>query len=202
MTGGAAGADSPPLPDAGTAVPDAATDVAPPMCLPPGATCTQQGSCCGGFNAPCVENVCEAECTQNSDCANGCCLLTVTPHFCAPLRVCTGIGPDPECGRFALHGSDRTFLGVAASDKYATDGLCNQYSSYGSAYSSTSVFDKYSIYGSKYSQWSAYDEHTSTPPFLLCEKSGQQQQWVTKNTTLAPRIDPDVLCTWLGANGH
>jgi hypothetical protein len=118
---------------------------------------------------------------------------------CAPSIHCQP--PPPACGRVILQGSDGKFLGVATSNQLATDGVCNQFSSFGSQFSQTSIFDQFSPYGSQFSQWSAYNPLTNTPPFLSCEASGGRLQWVTKNTLLANTIDPDRLCATLAAAG-
>jgi hypothetical protein len=73
---------------------------------------------------------------------------------------------------------------------------------YGSAYSSTSIHNQFGQYGSPYSVTSAYNTFTSTPPFLYCVTSGAVLNYVSKNTFLPNRLDPDNLCATLAGAGY
>lgn len=108
--------------------------------------------------------------------------------------------PITTCAKPTLVGDDGKYLGIASSDRYETDGVCNEYSNYGSQYGTDSIHNKYGNYGSEYATTSAYDPYTTTPPHLRCE-SGMLLNPVTKNKYLADAIDPDVLCDTLAANG-
>jgi hypothetical protein len=101
-----------------------------------------------------------------------------------------------------LVGSEGEYLGEASSNEYASDGVCNRYSSYGSEYSSTSIYNPYGEYGSSYSSISAYSEYTTTPPQLYCASTDEWLNPVSKNTLLSGAIDPDVLCEVLAENGY
>ncbi|HMC58266.1 MAG TPA: hypothetical protein VKJ01_03645 [Candidatus Solibacter sp.] len=136
---------------------------------------------------------------------SGCCapLVSGAGAVCAPVSNCAppGVSLPPGCGRLILRGNDGQFLGAATGNQFASDGVCNQFTSYGSQFSSTSIFDQFSTYGSAFSVLSAYDQFTVTPPFLQCETSLAMLNQVSKNSFLAGRIDPDVLCSTLTASG-
>lgn len=109
--------------------------------------------------------------------------------------------PITTCVMLKLVADDGTYLGVASSDRYASDGVCNEYSNYGSKYGTDSIYNQYGNYGSEFSNTSAYNKFTNTPPILRCE-SGETKNPVTKNNILAGAIDPDVLCDTLARNGY
>ena len=52
-------------------------------------------------------------------------------------------------------------------------------------------------YGDDHSPTSAYNTYANEPPRLLCETSGEKHEYVTKNTFMFSRIDPDELCAKL-----
>ena len=110
--------------------------------------------------------------------------------------------PASACTMLVLVGDDGTFLGNASSSTFASDGVCNEFSSYGSEYGSSSIFNDYGTYGSAYSAKSAYNEYTSTPPRLYCASTDEVLNPVSKNTFLPGAIDPDRLCDVLAANGY
>ena len=93
-------------------------------------------------------------------------------------------------------------MGNATSSQFDSQGVCDQSGLYGSTYSITSIHDQFGPYGSLYSVTSAYDMLTSTPPFLYCVTSGAVLNYVTKNTFLPNRIDPDNLCAVLAGAGY
>jgi hypothetical protein len=156
---------------------------------------------------------------------NGCCYEASSDVLeCAPAILCGDAGapggpsstagptqqsggsggvltPITTCNKLSLVGDDGQFLGVASSSSLATDGVCNDLSSFGGKLGTYSIFNDLGNYGSSLSSKSAYNELTSTPPRLRCE-SGTLLNPVTKNTLLANRIDPDVLCDTLEANGY
>ena len=61
----------------------------------------------------------------------------------------------------------RVFLGELTSNKYDSDGIFNQYGSYGSKYSRTSIWNEYGDYGSAYSSYSAFNEYAMNPPLII-----------------------------------
>lgn len=171
-------------------------------------------ACCGGV--PCVANVCMSDCVSNDGCESDCCYsLDSGKKVCAAPILCEpppggsvpGAGPGTgsltpitTCTKLSLVGDDGQFLGVASSNTFATDGVCNEFSQYGNEFGSNSIHNEFGQYGGEFSSKSAYNQFTSTPPRLRCE-SGAQLNPVTKNKFLADAIDPDVLCPTLAANG-
>lgn len=124
---------------------------------------------------------------------------------CGPPVFCEA-PPEPPpppsgCGTLVLVGDDGQFLGVATSNEFATDGVCNRFSLYGSDFATNGIFNQFSQYGSQFSQLSAYNQFTSTPPVLFCDASGEPVAYVTKNALLSPRVDPDQLCAALAQAG-
>jgi hypothetical protein len=107
------------------------------------------------------------------------------------------VPPSASCGRFIVQASDGKFLGLASSNEFASDSVCNKFSLYGSEFGVDSIFNKFGIYGGEFSPTGAYNRFAVTPPRLACEDSGLKGENVTKNAVLLPRIDPDVLCSAL-----
>jgi hypothetical protein len=48
---------------------------------------------------------------------------------------------------------------------------------------------------------SACNPFTTTPPILCCSSSGDAVAYVSKNSALTPRVDPDQLCAVLQQAG-
>lgn len=114
-----------------------------------------------------------------------------------PVSTSTG------CVGLVLIADDGTFLGDAVGNRYAANGVCNEYSTYGSRYGADSIYNEYGVYGSEFSAQSAYSRYTSTPPALFCANSKALVAFVTKNEFVAgaPLVDPDALCVVLANNG-
>jgi hypothetical protein len=182
---------------------DASAVDATGVCLEPGRSC-DDGLCCEG--SACVtgletSSVCAAYCQSNEDCFSECCApLEGGGSVCVPPEYCSEPSPPSDCGLILL-AEDGTFLGRATANQFDTDSVCNEFSDYGSEFSSTSIFNEFSEYGSDFSSQSAYSEFTSTPPILVDTCDDEAVAYVTKNTALEPRIDPDILCEWLERNG-
>jgi len=100
--------------------------------------------------------------------------------------------PSTGCSELELRADDDTFLGVATSNQFATDSVCNEFSTYGSEFAIDGIFNEFSQYGSEFSHLSAYNQYTQTPPHLYCGRS--EMNPVTKNKYLPLAIDPDILC--------
>lgn len=191
----------------GSVVRDSGSDAG--TCAATGEECAST-PCCG--DRICVDDdalgliVCAAPCSSPSDCVSGCCvgLSSSSASVCAPPTHCEPAPPPIPggCADLVLVADDGTYLGDATSNEYATDGVCNEYSSYGSAYSSTSIFNDSGTYGSEYSLESAYNASTWTPPFLYCVTTDEVWNPVTKNDLLDEAIDPDLLCRALAENGY
>jgi hypothetical protein len=109
--------------------------------------------------------------------------------------------PSTGCGRLIVRSDDGKFLGVAVSNEFAVDGVCNKFSPYGSEFGADSIFNKFGTYGGEFSPKGAYNKFAFTPPNLACEGSGAKGEFVSKNTVLQPRIDPDLLCITLKQTG-
>jgi hypothetical protein len=168
-----------------------------PTCeLPAGTECVGDSDCCTG--AYCLAAVCSDSCTSNAECVSGCCHHGLCAHSvnCAPP-----IPVPTTCLQPTLVGDDGTYLGVCSSNQFATDGVCNTFSSYGGQFGTYSIYNEFGTYGSQFSALSAYNQFTSTPPRVMCE-SGSIIGVVSKNTFLVGAIDPDVLCATLRANGY
>jgi hypothetical protein len=97
-------------------------------CLKPGTACTQQGSCCGGANAPCVSGVCAAACVRNSDCASACCLAVGSERFCAPNGLCPQPPPtsNPDAGAATCiaPGGVCTSASTCCETGFCFEGIC------------------------------------------------------------------------------
>lgn len=81
------------------------------------------------------------------------------------------------------------------TNKYDSESIANKYGNYGSKYSSTSILNEYGLYGGKYSSHSPFNKYTTTPPKIFREE--KFICYLTVNTALSPRIDPDVLLGYL-----
>jgi hypothetical protein len=96
-----------------------------------------------------------------------------------------------------IMGSDGTFLGVITPDKYAENGICNQYGTYGSKYADNSIFNQYGVYGGKFSDLGAYSEIAQNPPVVV--QDGRIVGIISKNPKLGgkDRADPDALMAYV-----
>jgi hypothetical protein len=92
--------------------------------------------------------------------------------------------------------SDGQFLGILSNDKYNAKSIANKYGTYGSKYNTNCIWNKYSSYGSEYSNKSPYNRYTSKPP-VIC-RGGKVVAYLTVNTSLSPRVDPNQLMVWAG----
>jgi hypothetical protein len=89
-----------------------------------------------------------------------------------------------------VFGGDGSFLGVATSDRYDQQSICNPYGPYGSKYNE-SIFNVYGTYGGRYSDVGAYNPRATNPPYVV--DRGQVVAFITKNTKIQPRVDPDAI---------
>jgi hypothetical protein len=168
-----------------------------------------QSGCCAAVDA--TNSVCAPAnfcpppvetCTVDSECDTVCCLpIDAETSACAPASLCTAPPAPIGCGQLVLLANDGTFLGDATSNQFATDGVCNEFSQYGSPFAATSIFNEFGQYGSPFAASSAYNDFTSTPPVLYCSGNDTVLNPVSKNTFIAGAIDPDVLCAVLAQNG-
>jgi hypothetical protein len=189
-------ADRSPGPDTMTAPADAGGADGQPLCVASGEDC-RSNPCCAGSSCANIASlggkVCADDCAKHADCKTGCCLpLEGGGAVCAPENSCNSL----PCGRYVLMGSDDVFLGEAASFPGA-DSVCNKFGEYGNDYGPKSIHNKFGAYGDNHSPTSAYNTFANEPPRLVCETSGVKHEWVTKNTFMFSRIDPDELCAKL-----
>jgi hypothetical protein len=174
--------------------------------------CTGPSECASGCCAPLDEqtSVCApaeycpaapTSCDVNQDCDTGCCApVDADTSACAPASFCAP-APSVICSDLVVVANDGTYLGEATSNAFAVDGVCNEFSQYGSEFSATSIFNDFGTYGSQFSTLSAYNQFTTTPPVLYCISTDTVLNAVSKNTFVAGAIDPDFLCAVLAANG-
>lgn len=90
--------------------------------------------------------------------------------------------------------TDGTMLGVFSNNKYDDKSVANKYGTYGSKYQTKSIWNKYGDYGSQYSDKSPFNKYTQTPPVLVL--NGKGVAYLTVNTALTPRVDPNLLAVW------
>lgn len=91
---------------------------------------------------------------------------------------------------------DGTYLGKISRDKYDTKSILNDYGKHGSTYERESIFNTLGDYGGTVGRHSPFNTTAFEPPKLYT-KDGAFVGYLSKNTTLNPRLDPDVLVGWL-----
>jgi Immunoglobulin domain len=99
--------------------------------------------------------------------------------------------------------SANTYLGKASSNRFEADSITNAFGAYGSSFSNTSIRNTFSSFGSSFANFSAYNSFTARPPILYTISGGRYvaQAYLTKNTFLSPRVDPDALFAYLQSLG-
>ncbi len=95
----------------------------------------------------------------------------------------------------SLIAQNGKMLGVISKNKYTDKSISNKYSDYGSKYNTDSILNKYGEYGSDYSDISPFNKYASKPPLIIL--NGKIVAYLTKNSTLSPRVDPLLLLAWL-----
>jgi len=101
-------------------------------------------------------------------------------------------------GQSFIIANDGTFLGDIGRNIYAPDSIFNVYGAYGSRYSPNSIYNPYGSYGNIYSVLSPFNSLSSTPPKIYVR--GQFRGFLSKNTTIPNRVDPDRLREWAEQN--
>lgn len=91
---------------------------------------------------------------------------------------------------------DGTYLGKISRDKYDTKSILNDYGKHGSTYERECIFNTLGDYGGTIGRHSPFNTTTFDPPKIYT-KDGAFVGYLSKNTTLTPRLDPDVLIGWL-----
>lgn len=95
---------------------------------------------------------------------------------------------------------DQTFLGVITENELDTNSIINAFGTHGSTSSAASIRNPASVFGNPASEFSAYSDSTQTPPVIYSydETLGYQAlAYLSKNTSLTPRVDPDELVLFL-----
>lgn len=97
-----------------------------------------------------------------------------------------------------LLANDGAFLGSLDTNSLSPDSIFNQFSQYGNQFSAVSIFNNFGTYGNPYSALSPFNEFTATPPRIM---AGEKLiAFLTKNSFLTPRVDPDSLEKWAKEN--
>jgi hypothetical protein len=101
-------------------------------------------------------------------------------------------------GQSFIEAADGTFLGKLNPNQFDPESIFNQFGRYGNRFSQTSIFNRFSNYGNQFSNLSPYNKFTQTPPKLFVK--GKFVGFLTVNTFLSPRIDPEELLNWAQEN--
>jgi len=84
------------------------------------------------------------------------------------------------------------YLGKLTSNEFDSEGIFNEYSTYGNEYNSDSIWNEFGTYGNEFSSYSVMNEFTSTPPIIVNE-NGEFIGYLTKNEFKTPAYDPDTI---------
>lgn len=101
-------------------------------------------------------------------------------------------------GESFLEAQDGVFLGRLTPNKFDTESIFNRYGPYGNKFSQTSFLNKFSPYGNQFSQLSAYNRMANSPPKIF--KNGSHVGFLTKNSMIHKRVDPDEIFDWASNN--
>ncbi len=88
-----------------------------------------------------------------------------------------------------------TFLGVISRDEDDPDSITNPYGRFGSPWSPHSLWNLEGRWGSRYASDSPWNPHATRPPRVY--DGNQFRGYLTVNTSLYPRIDPEWLRSYL-----
>jgi len=93
------------------------------------------------------------------------------------------------------------FIGRVSSDCQDQDSIICPDGPYGAPDASGSISNPNSPYGSADSDQSAYNPEATNPPHIITCKGSRCERayYVTKNPALSPRLDPDMLLSYLRA---
>lgn len=97
-----------------------------------------------------------------------------------------------------IQAQDGMFLGKLTPNTFDSESIFNKFGSYGNKFSQTTFLNKYSPYGQQFSHLSAYNSMANSPPQIFVK--GRFWGYLTKNTRLTPRVDPDDIFSWASAN--
>ncbi|WML46144.1 hypothetical protein [Neobacillus sp. PS3-40] len=93
------------------------------------------------------------------------------------------------------------YLGQLTSNQYDTDGIFNQFGTYGSKYGTDSIWNQYGTYGSQYSSYSVMNPYTSFPPKIL-DGAGNFIGYLTSNDFKYPAYNPVTILLLLKNAGY
>lgn len=119
------------------------------------------------------------------------------PTGCAPIGSQPGGSsatptPTPTPGNvYTLLAADNSYLGIITCNKFATDGIFNQFGTYGNEFSGQSIWNEFGTYGSQFSIYSPFNDFTATPPLIL--DGNNTVAYLTTNQSLSPRESPTDL---------
>jgi hypothetical protein len=104
---------------------------------------------------------------------------------------------------FPLEGTiiiadDGQLLGVITTNEFNSNSIINEFGKYGNKFNANSIFNEFGKYGNVFSSLSPFNQFTLTPPKIY--KGDQFIAYLTTNTLLSPRVDPQLLIAWLKAN--
>lgn len=97
-----------------------------------------------------------------------------------------------------IEAADGAFLGKLNPNRLDGDSIFNQFGPYGNQFSQLSMFNKFSNYGNQFSKLSPFNSFTITPPTLYVK--GHFAAYLTVNSTVTPRVDPDEIFRWAEKN--
>lgn len=101
-------------------------------------------------------------------------------------------------GESYIEAQDGIFIGKITPNKFDQESIFNKFGAYGNKYSQVSIFNKFSPYGSQFSNVSPYNKFTKTPPKIYVK--GKFFAYLSVNTMLRPRIDPEDILSWAEKN--
>ena len=96
-------------------------------------------------------------------------------------------------GVYAANGQ---FLGTVSNDACDSESIASWTGPYGNIISRTCLWNIGGEYGSSTDAMSAYNASAKKPPSIYVD--GAFRSYVTKNTSLSPRTDPDDLARMVG----
>lgn len=103
--------------------------------------------------------------------------------------------PVPYQGSF-ISANDGQFLGTISSNRFDLDSIANPFGTYGNTFSNLSIWNEFGTYGNTFSTMSPFNAFTTTPPVIV--ENGVVVAYLTNNTFLSPRVDPDDLARAVG----
>ncbi len=110
--------------------------------------------------------------------------------------ACDFVTPTPGTIGAEIIADDGQFLGIINTNAFDSDSIANQFGTYGNPFSSTSIWNTFGTYGSDFSVLSPWNDFTITPPTIV--EDGFFVAYLTTNSVLIPRVDPNDLAILVG----